>query len=119
MYTQASLAPTQLAPDTLDQGYMECSNLLRELIDMEQGGQLVVDEVAYMVADMEVDEVANTWWPTWRWTKWPTYHAPIRWESWIGLKLFDFDFGASSKLCNFIYLLSKGTFDVLRSVSAL
>ena len=72
MYTQASLAPTHLAPDTLEQGYMECSNLLRELIDMEQGGQLGGRRGSlhggrhggrrgsqHMVADMAVNKVAD------------------------------------------------------------
>ena len=48
-----SFATIQLAPDTLDLGYTECSNLVRELADME------VNKVADMVADMEVDKMAD------------------------------------------------------------
>ena len=45
--------------------YPTCTRHSRPRIQ-NKVANLVVDEVAYMVADMEVDEVANTWWPTWR-----------------------------------------------------
>ena len=56
-----SFATIQLAPDTVDQGYTECPNLVRELADVEvdKVADMVVDQVADMVTNMKLDMVVD------------------------------------------------------------